>query len=98
MLNEQLQKQIEQEADDLATNSEKPDGFRFGLEDGYIPGATKYAEKWQHEKELRERYEKALNAILNTNHDNHERVILKVKSLATEALTPKTSTDDTDNG
>lgn len=45
-----------------------------------------------------ERYEKALNAILNTNHDNHERVILKVKSIANEALTTKQTTDDTANG
>lgn len=44
-----------------------------------------------------ERYEKALNTILNTNHDNYERVICKVKTIAAEALTPKQTTDDTAN-
>lgn len=51
-------------------------------------------DKLQSAQQLVERYEKALNSILNTNHDNHERVIIKVKSLATEALTPKTGSDD----
>lgn len=33
-----------------------------------------------------DRYEKALKAIINTNHDNYEKVIMKVKSTANEAL------------
>jgi hypothetical protein len=38
-------------------------------------------------KEKSENMATALEAILNTNHDNHERVILKMKSLASDAIT-----------
>lgn len=46
-LTPELHECIENEADLLATNSDKPDGYRFGLEAGYIVAAEIYALKWQ---------------------------------------------------
>lgn len=55
----------------------------------FIKGATPYAEKWHEEKELRERYEKALRRI-----GNMSELPDRIKWIINEALTPKPSTDE----
>lgn len=69
---EEVYKQIDAEAEEAAlvypysAGGDEPrprpqvNGVRKAY---YIKGAAPYAEKWQEEKELRERYEKALKAI-----------------------------------
>lgn len=93
-----MQKQIEQEADVITARMNDRNDYEAGkvkgFEEGYIKAGERYAEKAQAAETRADRHEKALKAILNTNHDNHERVILKVKQLANEALTPKTSTNE----
>lgn len=95
MLNEQLKQQIEQEAKDYAQKRHDDLGVQKNLHRktllmyAHQDGAQGYAEKLQAAEAKADRYEKALEAILNTNHDNYEKVIMKVKSLATNALTPK---------
>jgi hypothetical protein len=67
----------------------------------YIDGAFKYAEKWQQEKELRERYEKALKDFADRLKEHCEKmgvtsVVLQRITIDMEefTLTPKTSTDE----
>lgn len=92
MLSKQLQEQIEQEAKDHY--GDLPNGIQ-GIQRGcYKRGAKKYATLYETALARAERAEKALENILNTNHDNHEKVIMKVKQIATQALTPKTGSDD----
>lgn len=100
MLSKQLQAQIEQEAKDYAQKREEV--FRGQkhlhrktlLMYAHQDGAKGYADQLSAATARADRYEKALGAILNTNHDNYEKVIMKVKAIATEALTPKTSSDE----
>lgn len=95
MLNEQFKTKIEQEAKAEAKKlTARVPIYRQGYAEGYFDGAEKYAELWQQAEQVKNRYEKALKAILGTNHDNHEKVILKVKTIANEALTPKPTTDE----
>lgn len=95
MLKGQLQKDIDLEAKAEAKKlTARVPIFRHGYEAGWYDAGEKYAALWQATEVKAARYEKALKAILNTNHDNYERVILKVKSLATAALTPKTGEDE----
>lgn len=114
-LTPELQKQIEQEAGERAEGWTDRMKSEIAKSEYYI-GATVYAEKWQEEKELRERYEKALKAIAKpiahlqqkaekegaslNGHFAQElaRSAAFLQSLADEALNPKTSTDETDNG
>lgn len=104
MLNEQLKELIKREADALYDHlnekAQEVDSYDFGLPMAnrqtrpIVECLSQYAAKLQEAEAKAERYEKALNAILNTNHDNYEKVIRKVKTLATDALTPKTGSDD----
>lgn len=95
-LQEQLKQQIEQEAKSNAANfNYYPESEECeDLESSYITGATKYATRAITAEAENERLRKALEEILNTNHDNHEKVIVKVKSIATEALTQKPTTNE----
>lgn len=104
---EEVYKQIDAEAEEAAlvypcsAGDDEPrprpevNGVRKSF---YIKGATPYAEKWQEEKELRERYEKALNTILSRPtplcHKTHIAWVNKAKQICNEALAPKTSTDE----
>lgn len=91
MLKEQLQKDIDFEAKAEAKKmTARVPIFRAGYESGWYDAGEKYAEKWQAAEEKAARYENALKEILNTNHDNYEKVIMKVKALANDAFTPKT--------
>lgn len=69
MLNEQLQKQIEQEAEsntlDFKDNNDYQAGKIDGYKEGYEIAGEIYAEKWQSAQQLVERYEKALKAIIS---------------------------------
>lgn len=97
MLSKQLQDQIEQEAIDgqqILPATEYSLGINKGYEIGYEAAGEKYGQLYETALARAERAEKALEQILNTNHDNHERVIMKVKQIAREALTPKTSEDE----
>jgi hypothetical protein len=91
----ELLKQIEQEAEHYANVEigEKAKFIQHPLSDqwdiakeGYEDGAEPYALKWQQAEQLIEQMAKALDAIIGTNHDNHEKVILKTKALAIKAL------------
>lgn len=90
MLNEQLQKQIEQEAKDEAKKLTcRVPMFKLGYEGGYGDAGEKYAVKWQEEKELREKYEKALREIWSLVPAKHDMI-----AIAREALTPKQTTNE----
>jgi hypothetical protein len=90
-LSPELHKQIEQEADVItARMNDRNDydaGKIKGFEDGYIKAGDKYALKWEQAEQLIEQMAKAFDAIIGTNHDNHEKVILKTKAIANQALT-----------
>lgn len=96
MLNKQLQSQIEQEAEENTShfkdNNDYQAGYIQGYKDGYEVSGVKYAELWQAAEEKAERYEKALREIIGYNGNGvphkHEMI-----SIASEALTPKASTD-----
>lgn len=74
----------------------------------YKAGAIPYGERLANAEDLIKKMAQALAGILNTNHDNHEKAILKVKAISTatlmdynayvDALTNKTSDDDKVNG
>lgn len=67
MLNEQLQKEINQEAkagQHTHPGTDYGHGFNKGYDSGYKFAGEKYAEKWQQAQQLAERYEKALKFIL----------------------------------
>lgn len=86
----ELQKQIDQEAKAEAKKLTcRVPMFKFGYEGGYGDAGEKYAIKWQEEKELRERYEKALKEIWSLVPAKHDMI-----SIAREALTPKLTTNE----
>lgn len=105
MLNEQLKKQIRNEATSSAANFHYyPGSEQFeDMETAYETGAFKYAEKWQSAQQLVERYEKALIKIVSLSCKVDSRnAILELKSIASmavakenEAPTPKTGSDET---
>lgn len=95
MLNEQLQKQIEQEGKSSAANFNYfPDSTECeDLESSYATGASRYAALWQAAEEKAARYEKALKEIAAHTGglipQKHEMI-----AIAREALTPKTGEDE----
>lgn len=87
----ELQTQIEQEAAKLY-----PLIGHVKKKIGYETGAKKYAEKWQEAEARADRYEKALKEIYgHAGFVPHKHEMI---TIAREALTPKTSIDDTANG
>lgn len=120
MLNEQLQKQIEQEAEDYASVQIGDKAKFIGHHDSrrwddakedWEAGAEHYATLWQAAEEKADRYEKALKEIANPmaylqRKAEEEGSVLNgmafqvandpafIKSIATAALTLKTSDDD----
>lgn len=103
MLNEQLQRQIEQEAEAIAANLNDNNDYQAGVingtKAGYEAAGEIYASKWQEEKELRERYEKALKeiqakAVFPKTENEAGVTIYDILKLCNEALTPKTSNDE----
>lgn len=95
MLNEQLQKELDQEAKAAAKKmTGRVPIFRMGYEAGHYDGADKYASKWQEEKELRERYEKALKEIARKLAGINDTVTNDIERIANEALPPKTGSDE----
>lgn len=106
MLTAQLQAQIEQEAKSSAADFNYfPDSEEcVDLESAYVTGATKYAEKWQDAEqratELRIISTKQRN-LLEKFISRHEAGLLPDRFIYDEIksyLTPKQTTDDTDNG
>lgn len=97
MLNEQLQKQIEQEANKSASRLFNTHS-RFIARTEYALGAERYADKWQESEEKAARYEKALEQIKNlatiSNLSDGSVKGAQVLRIAREALTPKTSEDE----
>lgn len=97
MLNEQLQRQIEQEAASDASSYGYATGTEVDedLQSVYRYAAGKYAEKWQAAEQRADRYEKALNLISQMSDPGDYWVaICKMKSIAADALTPKTVSDE----
>lgn len=89
----ELQKQIEQEA---KKEAEKLKGrvpiYRYGYEAGHCDAAEKYAALWQAAEAKAERYEKALREIYgHAGFVPHKHEMI---TIAREALTTKTSTDE----
>lgn len=93
MLNEQLQKQIEQEANKSASRLFNTHS-KFIARTEYALGAERYAELWQAAEEKANRYEKALRQInsLATISDLKPGSVrgAEVCRIAKDALTPKT--------
>lgn len=110
MLNEQLQKQIEQEADVITARmndrSDYEAGKIKGFEEGYIKAGERYAEKAQaaeqRMEDLSEKIIDNLDFIAEAKgHISDEDIISQVRIGLTkllEALSPKTSSDDKVNG
>lgn len=96
MLNEQLQKEMEQEAKaEVAKITDRIPAYKFGYEDGYYDAGQKYAAKWQEAQRRADRYEKALKEIYGHAGfvpNKHEMI-----TIAREAITHKTGSDDTVN-
>lgn len=108
-LTTELQKQIEQEAKAEAKKLTcRVPMFKFGYEGGYGDAGEKYAVKWQEEKELRERYEKALREIQAKAkygifphlpvETMGAQMCIEIDRYITELFTPKQTNDDTVNG
>lgn len=107
MLNEQLQKEINQEANDYA-NTEVCDWGKIQgnnqldkweiAHDAYRDTAMKYAEKWQQAQQLVERYEKALKEIETIIEQAINEAIFvdewAISLVIKKALTPKTGSDE----
>ena len=92
MLNEQLQKQIEQEAKAYASLFKHGEDFRIL---GYKDGAIRFADRLQEAQQLVERYEKALKQIEQmSDPGDYWKAIIDMKAIASEALTPKTGSDE----
>lgn len=96
MLDEQLRKQIEQEADVITARMDDCEAGKIkGFEEEYIKAGERYAEKMQRAEAHAERYEKALKEIIALRRPlNDDTAVL----IALQALTPKTSNDDKVNG
>lgn len=98
MLNEQLQKQIEQEGAQAASMQFHPKWSpdqNTACRITYSQGATEYAKKWQQAQQLVERYEKALKQIEQmSDPGDYFKAICDMKAIATKALTPKTGSDE----
>lgn len=95
MLSKQLQKQIEQEAkvgQHTYPGTDYGHGFNKGYDSGYKIAGEKYATLWQAAEVRAERYEKALKEIYgHAGFVPHKHEMI---TIAREALTPKTSTDE----
>lgn len=86
MLDEQLQNELDQEAKAQAKKlTGRVQIFRMGYEAGHYDGAEKYASKWQEEKELRERYEKALKGFASRMKEYCEK--MGITSLELQRIT-----------
>ncbi len=98
MLNEQLKDQISTEGEAISAkfkdNNDYQSGIIQGFNNGYEVAGYKYADKWQEEKELRERYENALKDIIAALYGISNTVANDIEKIANEALTPKTTTDE----
>lgn len=105
-LTPELQKQIEQKAKDYANleicdwgkiqGNNQLDKWELAHET-YIDAAEVYAEKWQEEKERVDRYEKALKLIEQmSDPGDYYKAICDMKAIASEALNPKPTTNDTE--
>lgn len=102
-LSPELQAQIEQEAEHYANvqHTEKakhidhPQSHRWDdAKEDWEAGATTYASLWQEAEQRAERYEKALKQIEQmSDPGDYWLAVCRMKSIASDALTPKTSTD-----
>lgn len=92
-LSPELIAKIEQEAEHYANIQigEKAKFIQHPLSDQWDIAKEAYEDGYKaalQAAELQlEQMAKALGAIISTNHDNHEKVILKTKSIAGQALT-----------
>lgn len=106
-LTPELQKQIEQEGGIEAKKLTcRVPMFKFGYESGYGDAGEKYALKWQGAEQLIDEVTEKITDLMDfvaeaKGQISDEEIISQVrKSLPVllEALTPKTTTDDTANG
>lgn len=97
-LTPELQKQIEQEAEQYESATQH-EGLGPAI---YVDGAIAYAEKWQAAEARAGRYEKALRQLREHILRCHKVLTnpngLVMLPIIDEALTPKTTNDDTVNG
>lgn len=99
MLKEQLKQQIATDTEtntrDFKDTNDYDTGVIQGYKEGYEIAGEHYAEKWQEAEERAERAEKALNLIAQfSDPGDHWIAICKMKSIAVDALTPKTGSDE----
>lgn len=104
-LTPELKKQLDDESKEYATM------FKYGKEyrqNAHFDGAKSYALKWQEAEQRAERHEKALRDIKGKAMDGifpsipienmGAQMCIEIEKIATEALTPKQTTDDKANG
>lgn len=70
----------------IMLNEYKPMLILLDMKEYHRLEAIPSDDKLQAAEAKNEQYQKALNTILDTNHDNYEKVIIKIKELASNAL------------